>query len=79
MNADDWQFEKWTIRFGKLESWVAENPEGVHEMVVAELINSARADFDNVERYWNAILVVGRALEDWPLCRCQMDIVEEEE
>ncbi len=69
MNADDWQFEKWTLRFGKLESWIAENPEGVNEMVVAELINRARADFDNVMAYWSVITVFGRGLEDWPIHR----------
>ena len=61
--------EMWTKRFEKLEPWIAKNPEGVNEMVVAELISKARADFDNVERYWSVITVFGRGLEDWPIHR----------
>ena len=64
--------EKWTLRFEKLESWIANNPEGVNEKVIAALIARAKDSNDEhtMRMCWNAILAFGRYLEDWPIYRC---------
>jgi hypothetical protein len=64
--------EMWTKRFEKLEPWIAKNPEGVHQKAVAALIARAKDGNDEhtMRMCWNAILTLGRGLEDWPLCRC---------
>ena len=69
--------EMWTKRFEKLEPWIAKNPEGAHQKVVAQLVARAKDGNDKCEIHertmrmcWNSILALGRGLEDWPLCRC---------
>ena len=63
--------EKWTLRFEKLESWIAKNPEGVNEKVIAALIARAKDSNDEytMRMCWNSILAFGRYLEDWPIHR----------
>ena len=64
--------EMWTKRFEKLKTWIAKNPEGAFQTVVAELIARAKDSNDEqtMRMCWNSILALGRGLEDWPLCRC---------
>ncbi len=71
--------EKWNKRFAKLEPWIAKDPESPMRLVVAHLMVQAKEDFENIGRYWDSILLVGRGQEDWPICRCGRCIMGESE
>tara|TARA_R100000781_G_scaffold53499_1_gene34957 strand:- start:134 stop:382 length:249 start_codon:yes stop_codon:yes gene_type:complete len=62
--------EKYELRFAKIEEWAIANPDMAISNAMIALIEAARASPEDAASAYDAIRMMARGLEDWPICRC---------
>ena len=58
------------IQFAKIEEWVIANPDEKTAFAMIALIEFARESPEHAKNSYDAIRMMAKGIEGWPICRC---------